>query len=103
MSKIIFEELDRHKTARYKVKGCEKAIIVRSDAPTFNLTIETVSLEDSHYRKNPLMVITQAGDYDIINTPIGCGMELIFQVDDSLDPQAHLFVEIVYNTCVPKP
>ncbi len=101
-TKIIFEELDRHKTARYTLKGCEKAIIVRSDVPSFNLTIETMSFKDSHYRKNPFMVITQAGDYSIINTPIGCGLELIFQVDDQIDPAAHLFVEVIYETCVPE-
>jgi hypothetical protein len=100
---IIFNELDRHKTARYKVKGCEKAVIVRSDTTTaFNLDISTMSLEDPHYRTNPFMSIVQAGDYSIINTPIGCGMELIFQVDDSIDPLAHLFVEIIYDTCVPE-
>ena len=102
MSTIIFNELDRHKTARYKVKGCERAVIVRSDVSIFNLTVETMSLEDPHYRRNPFMTITQAGDYSMVNMPIGCGTELIFQVDDSLDPLAHLFVEIVYETCIPE-
>ena len=100
---IIFNELDRNKTARYTVKGCEKAVIVRSDMSLpFNMTVETISLKDPHYRKCPFLNINQSGDYSLVNTPIGCGMELIFQVDDSIDPNAHLFVEIVYETCVPE-
>ncbi len=102
MSTIIFNELDRHKTARYKMQGCEKAIIVRSDVPTFNMTVETMSLSDPHYRTNPLIVITQAGDYPFFTHGIDCGMELIFQVDDQIDPAAHLFVEIIYETCQPE-
>lgn len=103
MSTIIFDELDRHKTVRYKVKGCEKAIIVRSDTTlNFNLDIATMSLSDPHYRRQSMLVITNQGDYDISNMPIGCGMELIFQVDDSIDPASHLFVEIIYETCIPE-
>ena len=46
MSTIIFSEEDRHKTVRYKVKGCEKAVIVRSDVAAFILQVETMILSD---------------------------------------------------------
>lgn len=103
MSTVIFSEEDRHKTVRYKVKGCEKAVIVRSDVTGFILQVETMSLKDSHFRINNFMNITMPGDYSLINTPIGCGMELVFRIEEPLDPLAHLFVEIVYETCVPEP
>jgi len=101
-STIIFNEEDRHKTARYKIKGCEKAIIVRSDATAFILQVETMSLSDPHYRSNNFLNIVSPGDYDISHMPIGCGMELIFRIEEPLDPAAHLFVEIVYETCIPE-
>jgi len=103
MSTIIFIEEDRHKTARYKVKGCEKAIIVRSDVPAFILQVETHSLNDSHFRPNNIMNIVTSGDYSLIDKNIGCGMELIFRIEEPLDPIAHLFVEIIYETCNPEP
>lgn len=102
MGKVIFNELDRHKTARYKVKGCEKAIIVRASTTTFNMQIDTMSLSDPHFRKFPLMTINNSGDYPIFGMPIDCGMELIFQVIEPVDPLTHLFVEIIYETCQPE-
>lgn len=102
MSTIIFSEEDRHKTVRYKVVGCERAIIVRSDIAAFILQVETMSLEDAHFRTNNLMNIVMSGDYNIQDMPIGCGMELIFRIEEPLDPNAHLFVEIVYETCMPE-
>jgi len=102
MSTIIFSEEDRHKTVRYKVKGCEKAIIVRSDAPAFILQVETMSINDSHFRTNNFLNIVNSGDYILDYAPIGCGMELIFRIEEPLDPLAHLFVEIIDETCIPE-
>jgi hypothetical protein len=99
---IIFEEEDRHKTKRYKIKGCEKAIIVRSDTAAFILQVETMSLNDAHYRPQNLLNIVSPGDYPIDMLPIGCGMELIFRIEEPLDPNSHLFVEIQYETCIPE-
>ncbi len=102
MSTVIFSEADRHQTVRYTVTGCEKAIIVRSDVGAFILQVETMSKQDSHFRVQNLMNIVMAGDYPLIDASIGCGMELIFRIEEPLDPAAHLFVEIVYDTCVPE-
>ena len=103
MSTIIFDEADRNRTVRYKVKGCEKVIVVRSDLGLpFNLDIETMSQNDPHYRINPLMNINTSGDYQIDMMPIACGMDLIFRIDAGIDPNSHLFVEILYETCVPE-
>ena len=102
MSTIIFNEEDRHKTVRYKVKGCEKAIIVRSDMEGFTLDIETMSLKDPHYRTFQFMNITNSGDYPIFGTALDCGMELIFKIVEPVDPNMHLFVEMIYETCQPE-
>lgn len=100
---IIFNEVGRNKTARYKVMGCEKVIIVRSSG-IFNLTIETVSQCDPHFR--PLVVvgpITANQDICLTQYPcVACGMDLIFRLDNTTDPQAHVFVEILDDTCVPE-
>jgi len=103
MGKIIFNEADRFKTVLYNVIGCEKALVVRSDQPPpYNLDIETMSLSDPHKRSNAFMTITQNGDYNIDMMPLGCGMQLIFKTDNTITPDAHLFVEIIYETCVPE-
>lgn len=104
MSEIIFDELDRHKTRRYKVRGCEKVLVVRSLNTTINFTLEidTKSLKDPHYRINHLMTITNPGNYDLSNLSIACGMELTFTILEPFDPSHHLFVEILYETCVPE-
>ena len=102
MSTVIFNEVDRHQTARYKVKGCEKAIIVRSSVEGFILNINTVSLSDPHFRTFQLMNIANSGDYPILGMPIDCGMELIFQLEEPVDPLMHLFVEIIDETCNPE-
>lgn len=99
---IIFNEVDRNQTARYKVKGCEKVIMVRGSG-VFSMEIETVSQLDPHFR--PLMVttVTQNQDVCLDQFPcIACGMDLIFRTDSTIDPQAHLFVEILDDTCIPE-
>lgn len=99
----IFNELDREKTAKYTVKGCEKTIVVRGNG-VFNLEISTQSKDDPHERKLVTMTVTQEQDICIHDWPcIACGMELIFKVDSTIDPNAHLFVQILYETCVPTP
>lgn len=109
---IIFNEADRNQTARYKVRGCEKMVMVRSDgALPFNLTIESMSCSDPHFR--PLFLKSTGISEDICiccdgvttgnNIPcVACGQELIFRLD-SVDPNAHVFVEILDDTCVPEP
>jgi len=103
MSTIIFNEVDRNQTARYKVKGCEKVIVVRASG-VFNMTIETVSQLDPHFRPRLVMTVSQSSDICIEQWPcFACGVDVIFRVDDNIDPQAHLFVEILDDTCVPEP
>lgn len=94
MSKVIFKEADRHQTARYKVTGDERAIIVRSDmGAAFSMEISSVSLEDSHFRLWPWMTVNISGDYPF--PMINEGMELVFRIDGGIDPNSHLFVEVV--------
>lgn len=101
MSTVIFEEADRHRTKRYKVKGCEKSIIVRSEPVAFILKVETMSLEDAHFRPQPFMTITNAGDYQF-PPDAGCGMEVVFRIEEPVDPTMHLFVEVINETCIPE-
>ncbi len=107
---IIFNEADRNQTAIYNVKGCEKMVIIRgASALPFNLTIESVSLNDPHSR--PLFIMSTGSNMDVcigVDNPVtnnipclACGQKLIFKLD-SVDPQAHVFVEILYETCVPE-
>jgi len=102
MSTIIFNELDRNQTAVYDVKGCEKTVVVRSSG-VFNLVIEAISLKDPHKRPLPVATITQDTDFCLHDLCLACGMQLIFRTDATMDPQAHLFVEILDYTCVPEP
>ena len=95
MSVIIFNEANRNKTARYRLHGFEKAIVVRASTPSFNLKIETMSLSDPHCRSVPFMDINTPGDYLIDKMAVGSGMELVFKIDGKIDPDANLFVEIV--------
>lgn len=101
---IIFDEVNESKRARYKVKGCEKVIMVRGDGQ-FNLNIETVSQCDPRFRTN--QVFTAAGNVDICIEQfpcIACGMDLIFNLDVTTGtPMPNVFVEILDDTCVPKP
>lgn len=100
---IIFNEVDRNQTARYKVKGCESVIVVRSSG-IFNLEIETVSQLDPHFRPVQVITVLQSQDVCVSQYPcVACGMDLIFKLDSTTDPQAHVFVEILYDTCIPEP
>lgn len=100
---IIFNEADRNQTARYRVTGCEKVIVVRGSG-VFNLDIESMSQLDPHFRPLNIQTVTQNQDICLDQWPcVACGMDLIFRLDSSVDPQAHVFVEILYDTCVPKP
>lgn len=99
---IIFNEADRNQTARYKVIGCEKVIMVRSSG-VFNLEIETVSQLDPHFRPFQVQSVTQNQDICLSQYPcVACGMDLIFRLDSTVDPQAHVFVQILDETCVPE-
>lgn len=106
---IIFNEVDRNITAVHKIQGCEKMIIVRGTL-AFNLTIESVSISDPHKRALFLKSTGVSEDICICcdntagnNIPcVACGQELIFRLD-TVDPQAHVFVEILDDTCVPEP
>ncbi len=100
---IIFNEVDRNQTARYPVKGCEKVIVVRGTG-VFNLEIYSESRLDPHGRALQVMSVTQDQDICLNQFPcIACGMDLVFKTDSTIDPQAHLFVEVLYETCVPEP
>ena len=103
MSTIIFNELTTHKTAKHTVTGCEKIIMVRSlIAGGFSLEVSTISKKDPHVRPFVIMTINTSGDY-IISDRIACGMDLMFRTDDTtMDPNSHLFVEILYETCIPE-
>ncbi len=100
MSKIIFNEVDRFISAIHKVEGCEKTIIIRADS-TFNMEISTKSLNDPHSRWLPFMTVGTSMDI-YIPDQWSCGMEIMFKVDSTILPDAHLFVEILDETCVPE-
>lgn len=104
MSKIIFNEADRHQTARFHVTGCEKVIVVRTDAALpFTLDISSMSQNDPHFRGFPLITVTSNQDICLDQWPcVACGMDLIFKLS-GVDPNAHVFVEILDETCVPEP
>ena len=99
---IVFNEVDRNRTARYKVTGCEKVIVVRGSG-IFSLDILTERQLDPHHRELLSMTITQNQDVCLAQFPcVACGMDLIFRTDSATDPQAHVFVEILDDTCAPE-
>lgn len=103
---IIFNEVSSAQTAVYTVRGCEKTIIVRGTAgEVFNLDIDTESASDPHERHLIVQTVTSSQDI-CINTGFPCfhcGMRIFFRTDSTISPNAHLFVEILDDTCVPKP
>lgn len=100
---IIFNEADRNQTQRYKVRGCEKVIVVRTDAGLpFQLDIETMSQNDPHFRTLNVMTVTSNMDICLKDFPcLACGMDVVFRLSQ-VDPNSHVFVEILDETCIPE-
>jgi len=111
MSKIIFNEETRDVTEIHDVTGCEKMIMVRGTSPfAFTLNINSMALSDPHKRRKPLTTVTSSDENICIgccetanfNIPcVACGEQLEFQLS-GVDPNAHVFVEILDDTCVPE-
>lgn len=107
---VIFQCADRNRTEIYEMNGCEKVLKVRSliDPVTelpynYTLNVFSVSKNDAHLRQTQVMNIMNQN----MNMPIdsmwgSCGDMLIFQLSDVV-ADAHVFVEIEYETCIPQP
>ena len=102
---IIFNEEDRSKRARYKIKGCEKTIVVRGLVQPATLTLYTVSQLDPRFRQYQVIQVNSDMDICIEQYPcLSCGMDLIFELNiDTTGVNNNVFVEILDDTCVPEP
>lgn len=102
---IIFNEEDRRKRARYKVKGCEKTVVIRGLVQPATLTIYTVSQLDPYFRLFKVFEASQDTDFCVHEYPcLACGMDIIFELNvDATGANSNVFVEILEDTCVPEP
>ena len=101
---IIFNEEDRSKRERYKIRGCEKTVVVRGLAQPATLTLYTVSQLDPHFRLFQVVQVTQDSDICVEQYPcLSCGMDLIFELEVGTANTGRVFVEILEDTCVPQP
>lgn len=101
---IIFKNANESAVERHKVEGCEKVIVVRGDGQ-FTLNIDTMSQCDPLFRPNQVFTVANNQDVCIEQFPcLACGMDLVFRLDiPTGTPQPNVFVEILDDTCVPKP
>lgn len=102
---VIFNEEDRSKRARYKIKGCEKTIIVRGLVQPSTLTLYTVSQLDPYFRLHQVFQTSSDMDICVEQFPcLSCGMDLILELNiDTTGTNSRVFVEILDDTCVPEP
>lgn len=100
---IIFEEQNTSKNVKYDVKGCEKVVVMRTDAPPGNVTlnIETLAGKDPNFR--PVTIGTISDNQDFCLPCLACGMNLLFRLNvNTTPPEPRVHVEILDETCVPQ-